>query len=275
MNKMIFRILVILQFISLSIFGQNIQKDLIYKKIDTTSLHLKIYYPDNYTPGKKYPAIILFFGGGWNSGKMKQFEPHAKYFASKGMIGITADYRVKSRQNTSPFDAVEDAKSAIRYLRENATQLGINANLLAAGGGSAGGHLAAAADLIPSVKETFSSRPNALVLFNPVFNNGPGNYGYDRIGERYPEISPYHNIKKGGAPTIAFFGTKDAFVPVPTIKEYELAMKNAGNRFELHLYEGQVHGFFNYKEKGDNTYYLDTIEKATNFLISLGFIDAK
>lgn len=271
----VFKMLVIFQLISASCFAQNIQKVQIYKKIDTTSLSLKLYYPDHYSQGKAYPAIVFFFGGGWMSGSFNQFEAQAKYLAAKGMIAITADYRVEKRNHTTPFDAVEDAKSAIRYLRKNSVKLGIDPDKLAAGGGSAGGHIAAAADLTALDNKTedlnISSRPNALVLFNPVFNNGPGNYGYDRIGSRYREISPFHNIKKNAAPTIIFFGTKDQLVPVDTAKKYQEVMRKNGNRCELFFYEGQVHGFFNYKEGGDQKYYLLTLEKASDFLKSLGY----
>jgi acetyl esterase len=249
---------------------------MIYKTMDTTQLQLKIYYPPNYVKGQKLPAIVMFFGGGWVSGTITQMEPQALHFAAKGMIGIVADYRVNKRQKTSPFEAVNDAKSAIRFLRSKANELGIDPNYLAAGGGSAGGHIAAAADLTALDAKgedlSISSRPNALVLFNPVFNNGPGEYGYDRIGDRYKEISPYHNIRKGAAPTIAFFGDHDQFVPVATAQLYKKTMEDNGNRCDLFIYEGQKHGFFNYKKDGDNKYFDLTMQEADKFLQSLGYI---
>lgn len=256
--------------------AQQAPVSMIYKTIDTTKLELRIFYPANYTKGKKLPAIILFFGGGWKSGSINQMEPQVKHFVSEGMIGITADYRVKNRQKTTPFEAVADAKSAIRFLRSRAKELGINPNMLAAGGGSAGGHIAAAADLTALDEKNedlkISSRPNALVLFNPVFNNGPGEYGYDRIGDRYKEISPFHNIRKGAAPTIAFFGRNDQLVPTATAELYKKTMEANGNRCDLFIYDGQKHGFFNYKANGDNKYFDLTMQEADKFLRSLGYI---
>ncbi|MES2278523.1 MAG: alpha/beta hydrolase [Bacteroidota bacterium] len=256
--------------------AQQVPISMVYKTIDTTKLTLNIYYPENYHKGQILPAIVLFFGGGWVNGSVKQMEPQAKHFvATEGIIAITADYRVQSRQKTTPFDAVRDAKSAIRYLRGHAKELGIDPNRLAAGGGSAGGHIAAAADLTsldePGEDRSISSRPNALVLFNPVFNNGPDNYGYERIGDRYPEISPFHNIKKGAAPTIAFFGTKDKFVPVATAQLYKKVMEENGNRCDLFFYNDQPHGFFNYKAGTDNKYFNITTQEADKFLKSLGY----
>ena len=116
-----------------------------YKQVDTVDLYLYIYYPPNYNKKKKYPAIVFYFGGGWKWGSYKQFEPHAKYFADRGMIGILVDYRVKNEHKTTPFDAVKDAKSSIRFLRGNAKELNIKKKKIVAAGGSAGGHLAAAA----------------------------------------------------------------------------------------------------------------------------------
>ncbi|HHJ10808.1 MAG TPA: alpha/beta hydrolase [Bacteroidetes bacterium] len=248
-----------------------------YKKIDSTELYLYIYYPPAYVSGEKHPAIVFFFGGGWIGGSVQQFAGHAKYFASRGMVAMTAEYRVKSRNHTTPFDAVRDAKSAIRFIRAYADVLGVDPHRIVASGGSAGGHIAAAAGIIKGLEEsgedtTVSSRPDALVLFNPVFDNGPGGYGYDRIGERYREISPFHNIAPGDPPAILFFGTRDQLVPVKTIKAFQKKMQAAGNRCDLFLYEGEKHGFFNYSHP---EYYKKTIHEADKFLTSLGFLSAK
>jgi acetyl esterase/lipase len=261
---------------------QNDVKDLqplkiLYKHIDSTELYMYFYYPANYKCGKNRSAIVFFFGGGWTGGSVNQFTEQAKYFASRGMIGITADYRVKKRNNTTPFDAVRDAKSAIRFLRTNAEILGINPQKIVAAGGSAGGHLAAATGIIKGLEEpgedlSVSSVPNAMVMLNPVFDNGPGGYGYDRVGDRYKEISPIHNIAPGNPPAIVFFGTKDKLVPVKTAEEFKQKMEAAGNRCELFLYDGQEHGFFN---SWHPEYYKKTVYEVDKFLASLGFLKGK
>ena len=246
-----------------------------YKQVDTVALGMDIHYPPYVREGEKLPVMVFFFGGGWNGGTIEQFRPHAEYFSDRGMIVGLADYRVKSRQGTTPFDAVRDAKSAVRYLREHADELGIDPNKIIAAGGSAGGHLAAAAGNVSGLEETgedlsISSKPNALVLFNPVYDNGPGQYGYDRIGERYPEISPKHNIQTGAPPTIVFFGTKDKLISVETAQNYEEAMNAVGSRCETFFYEGQPHGFFNFRSP---KYYRATVYEADRFLTSLGYLE--
>lgn len=246
----------------------------IYKEIDTTTLKLTFYYPRSYKPGDSYPAMIFFFGGGWNGGSIDQFRPHAAYFAARGLVCVLADYRVKTRHGTTPFEAVRDAKSAVRYLRQHHRELGIDPDRIIGAGGSAGGHLAAAAGNVEGLEEpgedhSISSKPNALVLFNPVYDNGPDGYGYERIGERYPEISPMHNIRKGAPPTITFLGTDDQLIPVETAREYCRRMEAAGSRCDLFLYDGQQHGFFN---KRNEEYYRKTVYHADQFLAVLGYI---
>ena len=249
----------------------------VYKKVDTVELSLEFYYPDSYTQGQELPAIIFFFGGGWNGGSTGQFLPHAQYFASRGIIGVLADYRVKSRHGTSPFDAVSDAKAAIRYLRKHHESLGLDPDKIIGSGGSAGGHLAAATALVPGLEGpgqdlAISSRPNALVLFNPVYDNGPGQYGYNRVKNRYEEISPKHNIRKGAPPTLVFFGTEDPLVSPETALSYEAAMKAVGSRCETFLYEGEKHGFFNYRNPKN---YRETVYQTDRFLGSLGYLTGK
>ncbi|MEQ6120613.1 alpha/beta hydrolase [Reichenbachiella sp. MALMAid0571] len=256
-------------------FAQQAVTQLVYKQVDTVSLTMDIYYPSSIESGKKYPAMIFFFGGGWNGGSTMQFEPHAKYFSERGLICVLVDYRVKSRQKTSPFESLKDAKSAIRYLRINAEKLKIDANRIIASGGSAGGHLATATAIITKYDEpnedlSISSKPQVLVLFNPVIDNGPGGYGFERIGMEYKDFSPLHNIQKGAPPTILFLGTEDPLIPVETVQYYKTVMERIGSRCDVHLYEGQKHGFFNYK---NTQYYLKTLLEADKFLTSLGYLE--
>jgi acetyl esterase/lipase len=251
--------------------------EFIYKHSDSTKLKMKVWNPPDKQLTKKYPAIIFFFGGGWKQGNMQQFEAHAKYFASKGLVAVTVDYRVAQLHHTTPFEAVKDARSAIRYLRANSAQLNIDECKIVAAGGSAGGHLAAACDLTELDESTddlkISARPNAVVLYNPVVNNGPRGYGYKLFGNNFKKISPFHNIVKGAAPTLIMSGTEDKIVPVPIIKSYQEKMIAMGNRCEVHLYEGQGHGFFRFDPKKDKSNYIGTIQDVEIFLKSLGYIN--
>ena len=251
----------------------------IYKKASGDGLYLYIFHPEGHDTAKdRLPAIVFFFGGGWTSGTPAQFERQARYLAKRGMIAICADYRVKGRQDTTPRECVADGKSAIRWVRANAERLGIDPDRIAAGGGSAGGHVAAAAGMVDGLDDpsdadkSVSSKPNALVLFNPVYDNGPDGYGHERVKEWFPLISPAHNISKDDPPAIVFLGTKDNLIPVATAEKFKDAMEAVGLKSELHLYEGKPHGFFN-ASKGGPEAFIDTLRKTDAFLVSLGYLE--
>ncbi len=249
------------------------QEKLLYKEIDTTKLYLEVYQPEK-VEGEQNPAIVFFFGGGWTGGDRNHFRKHAEYFSQRGLTCFLVDYRIASIHKTSPFESLMDAKSAIRFIRGKAEDFAIDPNKIIGSGGSAGGHLAAAIALIEDYNEPtddleISSIPNALVLFNPVIDNGPGGYGFERIGEEYPDFSPLHNIREGAPPTILFLGTKDQLIPVETAQYYKTVMEKVGSRCDLKLYENQGHGFFNY---GNFEFYKETVREADEFLQSLGYL---
>ncbi|WP_372772916.1 alpha/beta hydrolase [Mangrovibacterium sp.] len=253
--------------------------ELTYKVVNSDTLDLILRYPPKFKQSKTYPTIIFFFGGGWNGGTVDQFKPQAEYFAERGMITVLADYRVKSRHKTSPYEAVADAKSAIRFLRQHADELNINPEKIAASGGSAGGHLAATCGVCPGLDEhgedlAVSSRANALVLFNPVFDNGPDGFEHKRMGDRWMEISPAHNIKKGTPPTIVFLGREDHLIPASVAENYKQKMEEVGSRCDLFLYDGAGHGFFN-NDKYEGEFFKKTVHEADLFLKSLKYLKGK
>lgn len=250
-------------------------KEATYKIVGETELRLHIFTPSDHELSDKRAAIVFFFGGGWNSGSPSQFYPHCSHLASRGMVCMAADYRVKDRNNTSPREAVMDGKSAVRWIRQHAGELGIDPDRIAAGGGSAGGHVAAAAGTNTGFEEenedlTISSRPNALVLFNPVFDNGPDGYGHDRVKEYWRDISPLHNIHEDMPPAVVFLGTEDSVVPVETAEKFKSLMESHGVRSDLHVYAGQPHGFFNFKNTQN---YTRTVADMDRFLVSLGYLE--
>jgi acetyl esterase/lipase len=257
----------------------------IYKTTGTTQLRLFIFEPTT-GPKENRPAIVFFFGGGWTSGSPTQFEPHCRHLASRGMVAIVADYRVASRQNAKPVDCVADAKSAVRWLRTNATRLGLDPHRIGAGGGSAGGHIAACTGTLPDLDEPtedakISSVPDALVLFNPALvlaeMEGLKLAGFgtrvpaERLGTEPAKLSPAHHVKKGTPPTIIFHGQADTTVPYATAEAFTRVMKAAGNRCELIGTPGAQHGFFNHG-RGDNSAYRATLAATDAFLVSLGWL---
>ena len=251
----------------------------IYKTIGDVRLPLYIFQLTGNKPENNRPAILFFFGGGWVNGNIKQFQPHAQHFASRGMVAVLVDYRVKSRHGTTPFEAIADGKSAIRWVRAHAKELGVDPNRIAAAGGSAGGHVTASAATLTGFDESgedrrISSIPNALVLFNPVVDTTASGYGAQAFGTRAEEASPLHHITRGTPPTIIFHGTADKVVPFSNATAFCVKMKKAGNVCQLVPFEGKGHGFFNVNKQDDQSQ-LDTLQQADAFLVSLGYLVAQ
>lgn len=261
----------------------------VYKTVGDVELSIDIFTPRDHKASDKRPAIVFFFGGGWRSGSPGQFENQCVYLATRGMVAMAADYRVLSRHGVKPDRCVADAKSAIRWVRTHAAELGVDANRIASGGGSAGGHLGAAVGTLPDFDEpeedrNISSIPNAMVLFNPALNTTADAWGDDPRGEQIEQrmggkeqaraLSPQHHVKKGQPPAIVFHGKDDPTVPYAQAAAFTKAMKAAGNRCELKGYDGQKHGFFNYGRGGGAMFY-QTVLETDRFLASLGWLEGE
>ena len=99
-------------------------------------------------------------------------------------------------------------------MRTHAVELGIDPIRITAGVASAVGHVAAAAGTLEVMGESgedlsVSSRPDALVLFNPVFDNGPDGFGHGIVKAYWKDISPLHNLSEAPPPTVVFLGTEN------------------------------------------------------------------
>jgi len=253
----------------------------VYKTIGRTELKLYIFQPSEHNYQEQLPAIVFFHGGGWGGGHAWQFVPQCKYLAERGMVAISVQYRVRKRQGVTPFECVADAKSAIRWVKVHASDFGIDKNRIVAGGGSAGGHLAACSALIKEFDEknedlSISSIPSALVLFNPVLDVPEILHILPKkvikvFEGRETEISPIHHVAEGAPPTIIFHGTADGNVPFHQASRFCDVMKKYGNQCEVVPFEGLGHGFFNYN-KGENPAFLATMENTVKFLISIGYL---
>lgn len=260
----------------------------IYKKVGATELPLYVYSPENHPVDAKTPAIVFFFGGGWSKGSPAQFEQQCKYLSSRGMVAVTVEYRVASRHAVHIEDCIEDAKSAMRWVRENSAKLGVDPDRIASSGGSAGGHLAACVALMDDFDAKtdnlkVSAKPNAMVLFNP----GIALAADDRLSEKYlkrlrerkmrtkvdqQKISPLSLSNKKQPPCIMFFGTADDLLEGAQI--FQKDSEKTGNSCKLITYEGQGHGFFNYGARGGKYYDL-TLAETDKFLVDLGWLKKK
>ena len=251
----------------------------VFKRIGDVELHLHFFEPAASTK-RTGGAVVFFFGGGWVGGSPQQFFPQCKHLASRGMVAISAEYRIRSEHHTTPFECVRDGKSAVRWVRTHAKELGINPQMIAVGGGSAGGHVAACTSLIEGMNDepvenaptrNVSSKPNAVVLFNPVIDTGKLGFGYERLGDRYAEISPLEHVRPKLPPMLILQGDADTTTPPSGHREFERRMKKHKNDCRLILYPGQKHGFFN-PGRGDGSGFKNTTAAMTDFFQSIGYL---
>ena len=260
----------------------------IYKKTPEAELPLYVFAPEEKSDAPR-AAIVFFFGGGWSGGTPMQFVPHCEYLRTRGMVSIVVEYRVGSRHKVKANACVEDAKSAMRWVRTHAKELGVDPERIVAGGGSAGGHLAACTGIIEGFEATdedlsVSSRPNAMALFNPAMVLAPVpemavdekklNRLPERMGVEPKLLSPYHHLKKGVVPTIIFHGKIDTTVPYHTVEIFTQRMVELGNHCDLFGYAKEKHGFFNFG-RGDGTMFIETVTALDAFLVDLGYIEGK
>lgn len=244
-------------------------------KGDDVALQMHLFKPEGWQESDKRPAVVFFFGGGWKGGSPKQFYPFCEALAARGMVCAAADYRVSSRHGTQPEACVADGRSAVAYLRTHAAELGIDPQRIAAGGGSAGGHVAVSTALLKG--GTPENLPNALVAYNPVIDTSEAGYGYKRVKDRWRDLSPLHQVRENLPPTMICHGTADTTTPFSGVAAFEKAMLEAGNQCLVLPFEGRNHGFFNatdFQKKRDGKDYAVCLDATQRFFEDLNWLDA-
>ncbi len=242
---------------------------LVYKTTPHGDLKINLYFPPKWKSTDRRPAIMFFFGGSCATGSPAQFATTAEYFATRGLVAASAEYRIESVHHTLPERCIEDGKSALRWLRMNARHLGIDEGRLIAGGGSSGGTIAAFAAYNATFEpddedRSISHEPNALVLLNPAFGCPPG-----QSSQGVPcAVVASWKIFKGGAPAILFFGTEDPLQG--DARDFARQLIAAGTRVEFYTAAGQQHAFFN--RFPDSPWHALVLRQIDLFLASLGYL---
>lgn len=260
----------------------------VYRKVENKDLSLFIFRPQGWQAGGNQPAILCIHGGAWVGGEPSRFFPHARYFASRGMVAISLQYRLMSPDTpTRLTDLIDDSGKAVAYLRQHANELGIDPHRIAAIGDSAGGHLAAclASSLVDSTE-----RVDASILCNPIVDLTDGQWFKYAVGgaliaphapEAHPTaeqlelakaVSPIMHITKDLPPVLAMHGLDDTVVSADQSKQFCEKMKAAGNRCEVILIEHARHAFIIPKYTAEEKTVVDAICNADRFLASLGYI---
>ena len=274
----------------------NGSKPFIYKTIGDADLRLHVFSSAAHKPGDRSPAVVFFYGGGWVFGDIRRYQTQATHLALRGLVTVLVDYRVKCRHGatTTIMDEVADAKSAMRWVRGHANELGVDPSRIAAVGSSAGGQLAAATALLTDFDDPadphIDPRPNALVLYNPgldlaspaairVMTRVWGN----AIADHLRDLSPMDHLDHGLPPTIIFQGTADKTVSPATDQDFCRRARALKAQCEVVLYPGAPHGFTEVWLGLDDPsnfpktefWAADTSRRTDAFLTKLGWLPAR
>jgi arylsulfatase A-like enzyme/dienelactone hydrolase len=244
-----------------------------YHQPSEGELKLHVFKPADWKAADRRPAIVWFHGGAWKTGDARAFYWQSNYLSSRGMVCICPEYRIESLHGTSPVESTRDAMRAMQYVRAHADEFGIDPDRIAAGGGSAGGHLAASLAMVKGFEDAelsgTSPIPNALLLFNPVLDTTEKGFGSWWVPD--PEaISPITQMSGQQPPAIIFNGALDQTTTLERARAFTEKMNSLGNRCELVVYPQAEHSFF-HRGTGDE-YFADTLRRTELFLESLEWL---
>ncbi|MFC1975885.1 alpha/beta hydrolase [Chloroflexota bacterium] len=245
----------------------------IYKTVNGTQLEAHIFLPPDHMANDARSAFVFFHGGGWFEGGPENGSRLCEYWATQGMVAIAFEYRLADFDKVTPIECVTDAKSAVRWIRVHATELGIDPDKIVVTGGSAGGHLAVSTAMLEGFEKededlSIGSSPDAVIVWSAPVNLFEDSWFAQLLGDRadVSDLSPAHHIRPGLPPMAFLHGTDDETVPYWTIEQFVGEMQQVGNRCELYTYEGGGHLF----HVSNRVHVLGVIEE---FLISSGYIE--
>ena len=222
----------------------------VYKKEHGFKLEAHLFSSD-LNPMEKKAAIVIFHGGGWNSGNPSWAFGRARHFADLGMLSVAAQYRLTNEHDITAVESMADARDLVIWLKAHADSLNLNPDNIVGYGWSAGAHLISSAAIFPtSDPETgLSSAPNALVLLSPAVSlpRGEGweRWTYNVLGTKatVDEVDPVAHVREGLPPTIILQGKDDTVTPLEGVKSFSDLMNASENHCELWVYEGVGHLF--------------------------------
>ena len=256
--------------------GVQLERDIVFSRPDGHELKLDLFAPEG---GEGLRPAIVFIG----PGNKFRFGRHAAHMASLGFVGICIEWRVPALGNVWPAN-VDDAKTAVRWLRAYAGEYRIDPKRIGAAGGSSGGHLVSMLGVTPELRSfspaseyaELSAAVSAVAAFNSTEDLTTGNFSsaltdalavllgvpYEANPELYKEASPISHVSQDSAAFLFLHGTADQLVPYSQSIEMVAALERAGVSAELFTAEGAGHAFFN-----GPPWYEPTLERMTEFFL--------
>ncbi len=248
-----------------------------YKITDFGELKAHIFYPEGFKESDQRPTAVFFHGGFWDKQMVSQFVPQAMHLVAYGAIAVLVQYRVSSLTECTPVQSIRDAQSAILWLRENHSFLGVDPHRISAWGAGSGAQIALCAAMDEEVENNglFDSRPQSLVLFSAIVDTTKGGVGYDLFPDKKSALyhSPSRNIKRKLPPSIFYHGTADNTTPINEVEKFCKKMRSKKNNCLFYPLNRGTHSFFNFNVNQEN--FIQSLESAVGFLKGLGFLDSE
>ncbi len=128
--------------------GVGTVPDIVFATYGDRSFRLDLYEPTD-RGSDLLPSVVVIRGGGWRAANKEGFGPMAAALAKRGLVAVSIEHRGSEE---APFPAsVHDTKAAVRWLRTNSDQFGLDPDAIGAIGGSSGAYLATYLGLTPGV----------------------------------------------------------------------------------------------------------------------------
>ena len=217
----------------------------VYREIDGQKLKAYVFLPPSEGSGKQTCAVLLFHGGGRAEGSAEWTFEDARRFAALGMVAVSVEYRLSVGKIT-PIEALDDVRSAFRWVRRHAAEFNIDSNRVAGYGVSAGGHLVAAAatvDLPGDHVDNTSSKPDLLLLWSPALDVAADGW-FVKLLQGRASASAYSPADHAGAatpPTSIVNGDKDTLTPLSRTERFWDRVVQSGGVCEVNVYPGVGH----------------------------------
>ncbi|MGW8204831.1 alpha/beta fold hydrolase (plasmid) [Sphingomonas bisphenolicum] len=247
--------------------GVTVNADIVYSVIPGyRPITLDLYRPS--AASGPLPLVLYIHGGGWANGHTRQSGAFSDFpavladLSARGYIVASLEYRLSKE---APFPAaIDDVRTAIRFLRANAARFGLDGGKVAVWGGSAGGQLAALAAL------QCGSAPTGEDKSNPGQSDcvqaGAGWYGVydfatmpqaiagaenayldcvkpDCPADRVRAASPAAHVDAKDPPMLLIHGTDDKVVPAAQSQQLAAALKAAHVPVTLEIIPGVGHSW--------------------------------
>ena len=221
--------------------GYDIATNLIYD--ESKNLRLDIYTPKDV---QNAPVVLFFYGGRWSEGTKDNYRFVGESLASRGFIGVVADYRLYPQVRFPAF--IDDAATAVVWLTKNVSTYGGNPDKLFVMGHSSGAHIASMLVL----KEEFMTRAGGsrAMLRGMIGLAGP----YDFLPiedptlrdvfappEKYQDSQPILFTSGDNPPVLLLHGEDDEIVWVKNTRNLAEQIKKAGGPIETVIYPKMSH----------------------------------